>query len=501
MWHDPLVQVPPRIWLKFTHLVQRHFSLVAGGLIGIGIAVWLLATYGYRPSQSDLASTTPPMVVPTTTPSQPAGVVGSNPDVPSSFDGISTPPPPAPARDSVTTHLVATGETLWQIADQYHLRPETLLWANDIGNADLIIAGSTLVIPPADGVLYSVQDGDHLADISQRYGLSISAILEGNDLSDPDLLVTGQTLFLAGARPVRAAASPATSSAADDGSTPADVTLPSNIDDILASGWLEVADTTDFYKSAGSASSVLDQLPSGAPLERLDGTSGDRIQVRDPGDGQTREAFTGWVSAFSVVPGVAPPSRTLPLAYPADTSMDMPQVFAPYRSQLDGSPYATANCGPTTIGMGLSAFGVDVPPAEVRAEALDAQKMWGNGVGTLITGLAGVVQEHGLTPVGLYDATGALQHWTTDDIAYQVQLGHPVVVQVRYRALPGRESTAFYGDHYLLVTGLVPDGFLYNDPIDHDGIGWDRVMTASQLTTAMNASASQYAYTAFGISA
>jgi hypothetical protein len=74
-----------------------------------------------------------------------------------------------------------------------------------------------------------------------------------------------------------------------------------------------------------------------------------------------------------------------------------------------------------------------------------------------------------------------------------------VVVQVRYRSLPGRGGAYYYGDHYLLVTGVVADGFLYNDPIDIDGIGWDRVISAERLRTAMNASDARYAYTAFGV--
>ena len=40
----------------------------------------------------------------------------------------------------------------------------------------------------------------------------------------------------------------------------------------------------------------------------------------------------------------------------------------------------------------------------------------------------------------------------------------PVIVQVRYRSLPGRGGAYYFGDHYILVTGVVGDGFLYNDP-------------------------------------
>jgi uncharacterized protein YvpB len=179
--------------------------------------------------------------------------------------------------------------------------------------------------------------------------------------------------------------------------------------------------------------------------------------------------------------------------------MDIFHVFAPYRSQLDGSPYAEANCGPTALGMALDAFGVNVTPRELRSEALDAQHMYGNGVGTLITALAQVAQEHGLSASDLRDDDGSIHRWSLDDVRAHVRQGQPVIVQVRYRSLPGRGGAYYFGDHYILVTGIVGDGFLYNDPIDVDGLGWDRVISGASLRTAMNASDQRYAYAAVAI--
>ncbi|TME30104.1 MAG: hypothetical protein E6I75_21050 [Chloroflexi bacterium] len=231
----------------------------------------------------------------------------------------------------------------------------------------------------------------------------------------------------------------------------------------------------------------------------MSGFSGGRIQVRDPGDGRTRQAMTGWVDAGDLDVGHAPATRQLPQAYPADTAMDIFHVFAPYRSQLDGTPFAEANCGPTAVGMALDAFGVSVPPRQLRAEALDAQHMYGNGVGTLITALAQVVEKNGLTAIDLRDDSGGLRRWSLDDIRAHVREGHPVIVQVRYRSLPGRGGAYYFGDHYVLVTGVVGDGFLYNDPIDIDGIGWDRVISGATLRVAMNASDQRYAYSAVAV--
>jgi hypothetical protein len=66
--------------------------------------------------------------------------------------------------------------------------------------------------------------------------------------------------------------------------------------------------------------------------------------------------------------------------------------------------------------------------------------------------------------------------------------------------LPGREGAFYFGDHYIVVTGTLDDGFLYNDPIDHDGPGWDRVISGERLATAMNTSDQRYARAAFSVS-
>jgi hypothetical protein len=195
-------------------------------------------------------------------------------------------------------------------------------------------------------------------------------------------------------------------------------------------------------------------------------------------------------------PAPAPSPRELPRAYPADTRMDIFHSFVPYRGQLDGSPFAEANCGPTAIAMLLEGFGIHVPQAKLRAQVLDRQRIWGNGTGTLITALAQVVEEYGVKTHDLRRGS-EIHRWSLDDIREHLRARNPVLVQVRYRALPGRERAYFYGDHYIVVTGILDDGFLYNDPIDYDGPGWDRVMSGDRLLRAMDTSDRRYTRAAF----
>jgi LysM repeat protein len=472
--------------------------------LGVAVAIWLVAGSSNQPPPSE-----PPPQAPASAPEPTLiAVAGAQPTPletlePSPFAGIAQVPAKPPPRPAPIHHIVTEGEVLWQIAEQYGLRPETLLWANDIQDPDLLLVGQDLLIPPADGVFYTLRSGDRLADVASRYGVDFEAVVSANQLEDADQIQAGVDVFLPGGRPLAPAAGDTSASAAGDDQaiavSGAALILPDNIDALLGSSWLSALRVSNLYKGATLGSPNLHQLPGGARLERLSGFSGGRIQVRDPGDGRTRQAMTGWVDAVDLDVGRSPATRQLPQAYPADTAMDIFHVFAPYRSQLDGSPYAEANCGPTAVGMALDAFGVTVPPRQLRAEALDAQHMHGNGVGTLITALAQVIDENGLSALDLHDGSGAVRRWSLDDIRNHVRLGHPVIVQVRYRSLPGRGGAYYFGDHYILVTGIVGDGFLYNDPIDIDGIGWDRVISGATLRVAMNASDQRYAYAAVAV--
>jgi len=504
---------PRRGFLRLSPTQQRLVLPVVGVAGGAALAAWLFLSFRYQPvppaevPQAAVSGTAEPVAAPV---ALPTAIANPPPTAqpttePSPFSGIAQPPPEPPKRTGLVTHTVAPDEVLWQIADHYNLRPETILWANDLDDPDLLLVGQQLVIPPQDGVLYTVRFGDRLADVAQRYGVELQTIVGANDIADANLVQAGVDIFLPGARPLSASgriaavaeAGPDAEQAAALAAPP--IPLPDNINALLAAGWLRTQDASDLYRTSEVGSSVLHQLPGGARLERLDGVKGGRILVRDPGDGRNRQAMTGWVNAIDLDIGRAPSSRELPLAYPADTAMDIAHVFAPYRSQLDGAPYAEANCGPTAVGMVLEAFGISVPSRQLRAEALDAQHMYGNGVGTLITALSAVVERHGPSSLDLYAAGGGLYHWTLDDIRAHVQQGHPVVVQVRYRSLPGRGGVYYFGDHYIVITGVVPDGFLYNDPIDIDGLGWDRVMSGDRLRTAMDASDRRYAYSAFAV--
>lgn len=76
--------------------------------------------------------------------------------------------------------------------------------------------------------------------------------------------------------------------------------------------------------------------------------------------------------------------------------------------------------------------------------------------------------------------------------------GRPVVPQLRFRLMPGRGDSDYWEDHYVVITGLQGNDFVYSDPVDTDGPGYGRLMSAEGLANAWGASFCPFAAFAMG---
>ena len=271
--------------------------------------------------------------------------------------------------------------------------------------------------------------------------------------------------------------------------------------------WLSSIRPASLWSTAESTAKPIVQLPTSTLME-LSGPvemQGTRVHVRLPGDGRQVPPTEGWVDGDRLGRVRTPAPGDLPWAYPEDLRADV-RINVPYRSQLDGSDYASANCGPTVLGMALESFGVNLAPTDLRGQVLNTEALdpTDDDAGSFIWALAQVAQSEGVPTHGLYETDGSgFHHWSLDEIRASLHQGQPVIVQVVYRGLPGREDSGYYGDHYIVITGLMGQDFLYNDPIGgnsaHESPGWDRIIAPSQLDRAMHASDTNYAYTAFSL--
>ncbi|MBI2669885.1 MAG: M23 family metallopeptidase [Candidatus Yanofskybacteria bacterium] len=98
----------------------------------------------------------------------------------------------------IATYTVQEGDTLSFIASDYGVSISTIIWANNLRNADAIRPGMDLKIPPVTGVLHKVKKGDTVASISKKYGVKEEEIVSFNSLPlsgdlqiDDEIIVPG----------------------------------------------------------------------------------------------------------------------------------------------------------------------------------------------------------------------------------------------------------------------------------------------------------------------
>jgi murein DD-endopeptidase MepM/ murein hydrolase activator NlpD len=107
--------------------------------------------------------------------------------------------------EALTSYTVQSGDSIFSIAQQLNLKPETIAWANIdslSAGGGMISPGQVLRIPPLDGVYYEWKVTDTLQDVATRFKVSVDDILSfaGNNLDplNPQVL-PGDFIMIPGA--------------------------------------------------------------------------------------------------------------------------------------------------------------------------------------------------------------------------------------------------------------------------------------------------------------
>ena len=103
-------------------------------------------------------------------------------------------------REGVITYTVQLEDTVLAIAEQFHLNPNTIIWANqeDLSQPFFMEVGQSLRIPPVDGVLHTVTDKDSLDSIAKKYRVEVDKIVAfpANNLASADASLTPGSLLI-----------------------------------------------------------------------------------------------------------------------------------------------------------------------------------------------------------------------------------------------------------------------------------------------------------------
>ncbi len=176
---------------------SRKFTLISWSITLIIIAALLGSTLLWTQNVRSAAAL--PAPEPTSKPDNAAAVPVSLPALDTSFTPISlrraatlkTIIPERPRYD-IQTYTVHSGDSVFAIAKEFGIKPETLLWANyDTLQDDphAIKVGQRLRVPPTDGVLYQWKEDDTVEKVADEFDAQPQDILTwpGNhvDLTNP----------------------------------------------------------------------------------------------------------------------------------------------------------------------------------------------------------------------------------------------------------------------------------------------------------------------------
>lgn len=96
----------------------------------------------------------------------------------------------------VAVYQVESGDTLSSIAKKFKVTENTILWANDIDDPDLIMPDDKIFILPAVGVQHVVKDGDTIDTIAKKYEAEREKIIAFNELPADGRIKIGEELII-----------------------------------------------------------------------------------------------------------------------------------------------------------------------------------------------------------------------------------------------------------------------------------------------------------------
>ncbi len=115
---------------------------------------------------------------------------------------------PVSHNNQILIYTVQEKDTPSGIVKKFNLSLNTLLWANNIRNANLIKTGDELLILPIDGIPYEVNKDDTLGSIAKKFNGDENEIRDFNGLAIGESIKKGTILIIPSVEMVLPTASP-----------------------------------------------------------------------------------------------------------------------------------------------------------------------------------------------------------------------------------------------------------------------------------------------------
>ena len=89
---------------------------------------------------------------------------------------------PNSSRNDVISYTAVDGDSVPSIATKFGISANTVRWANDLGDTDVVTPGKSLSILPSSGLLHTVASGDTIESIASKYNASADRVRTVNNL-------------------------------------------------------------------------------------------------------------------------------------------------------------------------------------------------------------------------------------------------------------------------------------------------------------------------------
>lgn len=84
------------------------------------------------------------------------------------------------SRADIQTYITVAGDSISSVAAKFGVTSDSIRWSNNV-TGDAVGVGVKLVIPPVNGIVYTVQSGDTTASLAQKYKADEAKIIAYND--------------------------------------------------------------------------------------------------------------------------------------------------------------------------------------------------------------------------------------------------------------------------------------------------------------------------------
>ncbi len=105
----------------------------------------------------------------------------------------------------IKTYVAVNGDTVASIAAKFSVTSDSIMWSNNL-RSNTVSAGTKLVIPPVNGIVYTVQHDDTVDSLANKYRANKEQLIAVNDIELSGLKSGMQILIPNGQQPAAPAA-------------------------------------------------------------------------------------------------------------------------------------------------------------------------------------------------------------------------------------------------------------------------------------------------------